>query len=214
MPKDIIKNYLIILFVVVELLSMIFNFYFININFANTEYKFNFSVIFFCIGFFIVDIIADNFSANEANRFIYYKLFSQVSFLILGNVAIFVYGLQGSQLAMILNKSPWVMAAGLLATYAGFYLMSSIMSYMKLGVYQGTSTFKRYLYSTIPGELLFSFVFSFLCFYKDNSFAIFVTSAVVKIILSIIFAAIMSLLINLKHLHQDTKNKWVDMQTN
>lgn len=217
MTKAEIKNYLIISFVVVELLSMVFNFYFVKVHLGAMEYNFNFSVVFFCFGFFIVDIVADNFSPREANQFIFYKLFSQTLFLVLGNVAIGVYGLQGSQLAGVLNKSPWAIAAGLLATFAGFYVMSSIMSHMKIGVYQGVSVFKRYLYSTIPGELLFSLVFTLLCFYKFNSLEesvhIFMMSACAKIILSLMFASIMSLLVKFKFV-RNADSKLVNVHAN
>lgn len=202
MNKEEFKNYLIIFFVVIELLSMIFNFYFVEITIFNFSYNLNFSIVFFCLGFFIVDIIADLFSPREANRFIFYKLFSQVVFLLFGNLAILVYAIGESEIAQVFNKSAWMLMSGLIATYIGFYFMSSIMSHMKVGVYQGTSVFKRYLYSTIPGELLFSLIFSILCFYKNNSFEelmhIFVTSATVKILLSIIFAALMSVVVRLK----------------
>lgn len=213
MNKNTIKQYLIITFVVVELLSMIFNFYFVKVNVCGVEYHFNFSVVFFCIGFFIVDVVADNFSSAEANHFIFYKLFSQTLFLVLGNISIWVYGLQESQLANALSKSPWVMAAGLISTYIGFYLMSSIMSYMKMGIYQGTSVFKRYLYSTIPGELLFSLVFTLLCFYQFDSVNIFIASAVTKITLSIIFACMMSILVKLK-LIRASRDSFVSAQPN
>jgi uncharacterized PurR-regulated membrane protein YhhQ (DUF165 family) len=80
MCKSEVKSYLIIAFVVVELLSMVFNFYWVKIPLIFGDYNFNFSVVFFCLGFFIVDIIADQFSPAEANQFIYYKLSSQVLF--------------------------------------------------------------------------------------------------------------------------------------
>lgn len=196
MRREELKSYLIIAFVVIELLSMIFNFYFITVPIGPREYNFNFSVVFFCLGFFIVDVVADQISPAEANKFIYYKLFCQILFLLLGNTAIHVYGLQETQLATVLSKSPWAIVAGIIATYAGFYVMNNIMSYMKAGVYQGTSVFNRYLCSTLPGELLFSLVFTMLCFYKYNSLNemvdIFLLSAVAKIVLSIVFAMIMS----------------------
>ena len=216
MRKDEIKNYLIIFFVVVELLSMIFNFYFVKLNIGSLEYNFNFSIVFFCLGFFVVDIVADKFSPAEAKKFIFYKLFSQVLFLILGNVAIRVYGLEETQLATALNKSPWVIVAGLLSTYMGFYVMSAIMSHMKIGVYQGTSVFRRYLCSTIPGELLFSLIFTFLCFYKNTSFEeamhVFVVSALAKIILSTLFAIIMSVVVRLTFSRAGIKNKLIKAQ--
>ena len=211
MRKDEIKNYLIIFFVVIELMSMIFNFYFIKITLADIEYNFNFSIVFFCLGFFVVDIVADKFSPAEANKFIFYKLFSQSLFLILGNVAIVVYGLEETQLAAVLHKSPWVIVAGLVSTYLGFYVMSSIMSHMKMGVYQGTSVFKRYFYSTIPGELLFSLVFTFLCFYKFASFEesvhMFIASALAKIVLSAVFASMMSLIVRVTSVRAHIKEQ-------
>jgi uncharacterized PurR-regulated membrane protein YhhQ (DUF165 family) len=142
--------------------------------------------------------VADQFSPTEANKFIFYKLASQTIFLILGNTAIHVYGLESTQIATMLNKSSWMMIAGLFATYAGFYVMSQIMSYMKVGVYQGSSVFNRYLCSSLPGELIFSLIFTVLCFYQYNSMEeithLFLTSAVAKIILSIMFASLMSLI--------------------
>ena len=206
MRREELKSYLIIAFVVAELLSMIFNFYFIKVAIGTGEYNFNFSVVFFCLGFFIVDIVADQISPTEANKFIYYKLFSQLMFLVLGNTAIYVYGLQETQLATILSKSPWAIVAGIIATYAGFHVMNNIMSYMKAGVYQGTSVFNRYLCSTLPGELLFSLVFTILCFYKYNSMKemvdLFLLSAVAKIVLSILFAMFMSAISRLIFIRQ------------
>ena len=211
MRKDEIKHYLIIFFVVVELLSMMFNFYFVKMNIGTIEYNFNFSIVFFCLGFFVVDIVADKFSPAEAKKFIFYKLFSQSLFLILGNIAIVVYGLEETQLAAVLQKSPWVIVAGLVSTYMGFHVMSSIMSYMKMGVYQGTSVFRRYLCSTIPGELLFSLVFTFLCFYKyssfDESLHMFMASAVAKIVLSTLFASIMSVVARVTFLRTKMKER-------
>ena len=206
MRREELKSYLIIAFVVAELLSMIFNFYFIKVAIGTGEYNFNFSVVFFCLGFFIVDIVADQISPTQANKFIYYKLFSQLMFLVLGNTAIYVYGLQETQLATILSKSPWAIVAGIIATYAGFHVMNNIMSYMKAGVYQVTSVFNRYLCSTLPGELLFSLVFTMLCFYKYNSMNemvdMFLLSAVAKIVLSILFAMIMSAISRLIFIRQ------------
>lgn len=211
MHKDEIKNYLIIIFVVVELLSMMFNFYFIKMDYAGVEYNFNFSIVFFCLGFFIVDIVADKFSPAEANKFIFYKLFSQSLFLILGNIAIAVYGLEETQLAIVLHKSPYVIAAGLVATYVGFHIMSTLMSHMKIGIYQGTSVFKRYFFSTIPGELVFSLVFTFLCFYKFASFEesvhMFIASALAKIVLSAVFASMMSLIVRVASVRAHIKEQ-------
>lgn len=207
MRKEEVKSYLIIAFVVIELLSMIFNFYFVKVTFGAVEYNFNFSVVFFCLGFFIVDVVADQFSPAEAKKFIFYKLASQMLFLIFGNAAIHVYGLKDTQIAAMLSKSPWMMVAGLSATYVGFHVMSNIMSYMKVGVYQGASIFNRYLCSSLPGELIFSLIFTLLCFYQYNSMTeighLFLTSAIAKIILSILFACLMSLISRFSFLRAD-----------
>ncbi len=186
---------------------MLFNYYFVTINLGSYEYHFNFSVVFFCLGFFIVDVVADQISPVEAKRFIFYKLYSQVLFLIFAQMAIVVYGLEGTQIAHALNKSPWMLFSGLLATYVGFHTMSEIMSHMKIGVYQGASVFKRYLYSTVPAELLFSFAFTFLCFYTNTSFDelmhVFVTTAVAKLILSVLFAAMMDIMLKIRIFSKD-----------
>ena len=49
MRREELKSYLIIAFVVAELLSMIFNFYFIKVAIGTGEYNFNFSVVLFCL---------------------------------------------------------------------------------------------------------------------------------------------------------------------
>lgn len=218
MNKEEIKNYLIIFFVVVEILSMIFNYYFIKIHIGDIEYDFNFSIIFFCLGFFVVDIVADQFSPSVANKFIFYKLFGQILFLILGKLAVIVYSLYDTQIAAILSKSLWMIFAGLVSTYVGFYIMGSIMSYMKIGVYQGTSIFMRYLCSTIPGELAFSFIFTFLCFYTYSSLNelinAFLASALVKIILSILFAVTMNIILKSPDLIKYVKEYYIKIQIN
>lgn len=217
MNKESIKNYLIISFVVIEILSMIFNFYLVKINLGNFEFNFNFSVVFFCLAFFIVDIVADNFSPADANKFIYYKLYSQTLFLVLGHFAISIYSLQDSEIANMLAKSPWIMVSGIISTYIGFYVMNTIMSHMKIRTYQGGSVFKRYLYSTIPGELLFSFTFTIFCFYKFKSanelLNIFIASSLAKIILSIFFASIISLIIKIKNINNKATQP-VDIRSN
>lgn len=214
MKKELIKSYLIIFFIVVELLSMIFNFFLVKIYVFEHVYYFNFSVIFFCLGFFIVDIVADNFSPEEAEQFIFYKIFSQLSFLILGNIAIQASGIEGTQLAKILDKSIWMIATGFISTYVSFKVMIKIMSDIKIKIYQGNSVFRRYLYSTIPAEILFSFIFTILCFYRYESFAeikdLLITSCFVKTVMSFIFASIISVLAKIKYI----KNFEIQLKNN
>lgn len=196
--REEVKSTLIITFVVVELLSMIFNFSFIKITIDGHLVAFNFSVIFFCIGFFVVDIVSDFFSPKEASNFFYYKVYSQVLFIVLGNFAIHAYSLENTQISKMINDSLWVVMSGMIASYIGFKTTSSIMTKMKRGIYQGGSIFRRYLYSTLPGEILFSFIFSILTFSFDRKFSdvlgIFLTSSIAKFLLSTFFALAISLL--------------------
>lgn len=199
--KNDIKTFLVITFVVVQILSMIFNSYFVNFNIGSYTLTFNYSVVFFCIGFFIVDIINDFFSTDEANKFIGYKVYSQIIFLIFSWSAINVYHLENSQFSSMVDDSFFTVIDSYISTYCGYRLMNYIMANMKNGIYKGSSIFRRYLYSTLPGEILFSMIFSILSFSKgrtiDEVLHIFTTSCFAKIILSIIFALMISFLYKL-----------------
>lgn len=207
--KQDTKTILIITFVIIQLLSMIFNMFFTKITIGNYYFTFNYSVVFFCIGFFIVDIVNDQFSANEAEKFFYYKLYSQILFLLLSYSAINIYGLNNTLIAKIIYESPRTVISGLIAYYFGFKVMNKIMSNMGINGYQGRSVFRRYLYSTLPGEVVFSFVFTLLSFSKDRDFDsvihIFTISCMAKIILSIIFSAIINFLYKFKHVYKEEK---------
>ena len=196
--KEDIKTILLITFIVVEILSMIFNQFFVKIYIGNYYFTFNYSVVFFCVGFFIVDIIHDFFSSVDAEKFFYYKVYSQILFLVLSKSAIYVYGIKNNQFVELVNESWWMIASGAIATYIGFKTMNRIMSRMKRGVYQGRSIFLRYIYSTLPGEIVFSFIFSILSFSHGREFNdvihVFSSSCIAKIILSVIFAFIISVL--------------------
>ena len=196
--KDDIKTILVITFIVVEILSMLFNQYFVKVYIGNYYFTFNYSVVFFCVGFFLVDIIHDFFSLADAEKFFYYKVYSQVLFLILSKSAIYVYGLENNQFVDILNESWWMIVSGAIATYVGLKTMNRIMSRMKRGVYQGRSIFLRYIYSTLPGEIAFSFIFSILSFSHGREFKdvihVFSSSCIAKTILSVVFAFIVSFL--------------------
>lgn len=196
--KEDIKTILLITFIVVEILSMIFNQFFVKIYIGNYYFTFNYSVVFFCVGFFIVDIIHDFFSSVDAEKFFYYKIYSQILFLVLSKSAIYVYCIKNNQFVELVNESWWMIASGAIATYIGLKTMNRIMSRMKRGVYQGRSIFLRYVYSTLPGEIVFSFIFSILSFSHGREFNdvihVFSSSCIAKIILSVIFAFIISVL--------------------
>ncbi|MBA2710154.1 MAG: VUT family protein [Tatlockia sp.] len=199
--KEDIKTILTITFVVVELLSLLFNSFFVKINIGSYYFTLNYSVVFFCIGFFIVDIINDFFSFKEAYKFFYYKIYSQLLFLSLSYSAINVYGLENTMIAKMVYESPWTIFSGIIATYFGYKVMGKIMDTLKL-YYQGSSVFRRYICSTLPGEILFSFIFSILSFSYGRNFNdvlhIFTASCMAKIVLSVVFSIIISFLLKIR----------------
>lgn len=194
--KEIFKNHLIITFVVVEVLSIMFNSFFIKFKINGYIYYFNYSVIFFCLGFFIVDTINLFYSSVEAKKFFYYKVYSQVIFLILATSAIKVNGLENTQFFYMIKSSWWPIFCGIVATFIGYNIMNAIMSKLKRAIYQGRSFFRQYIYSTLPGEFAFSLIFTLLTFSnKHNSeevLSIFITSCISKLIFSTFFSAFMS----------------------
>lgn len=205
--KDNIRTFLIISFVTVEILSMLFNSFFVKITIGEYYFTLNYSVVFFCVGFFIVDTMNYLFSSFEAEKFFYYKMYCQLLFVILGNSAVKVCHLEGTQIATIMYESPIMILYSVLATFVGFRTMNWIMSRMKKGVYQGKSIFFQYLCSTLPGEIAFSFVFSILCFSRGRSIEdvlhIFSASCLVKICISVVFSIIVSCLLRFLYLEED-----------
>ena len=112
-----------------------------------------------------------------------------------------------------------MIATGFFSTYVSFKVMIKIMSTIKIKIYQGSSVFRRYLYSTIPAEILFSFIFTILCFYRYESFGeiqdLLITSFFVKIVMSFIFASIISALAKIKYIKNfeiQSKNKQINQQ--
>lgn len=191
-------EYLLSSFIVVEILSMLFNFNFTNLEFQGYAIPINFSVVFFCLGFFIIDVIHDFYDRKKADKFIFIKIFSQVLFFVLGNIAVHVYDLQSTQISEMLSMSPYVVINGSFATIAGFGLTNKLMSVFKSNIYLCNSVTKRYFFSTLPGEILFSVVFSALSFSSskgiDDVLFIILSSSVIKLILSLLFAVTMSLI--------------------
>jgi uncharacterized PurR-regulated membrane protein YhhQ (DUF165 family) len=195
----VMKNYLIITFIVVEILSLLFNSCFLKINIGQYGYFFNYSIIFFCIGFFIVDTVNLLYSTREAKKFFQYKVYAQAIFLIFALSAIKVYGLENTQIDFLIKSSWLAITSGIIATFIGYNVMNTIMSKMKKGIYQGRSVFRRYIYSTLPGEIAFSFVFTILTFSSNHNIkeiiSIFITSSIAKLVFSTIFSGLMSILL-------------------
>lgn len=210
LTKYEVKTLLIITFVILEILSMLFNSFFIKVSLGLNEIVINYSIVFFCLAFFIVDIINDFFSSEDAEKMFFYKVYSQTLFMLLSYSAIYVYSLEDTPFSKMIYESPRTIISALVATYVGFKLMNKIMNSIKMRPYQGESVFKRYIYSTLPGEFVFSFIFSFLSFSKDRSFQevfqIFSSSCLLKIIFSVLFALGISVVFKAKNLNRVIRN--------
>ena len=170
---------------------MIFNHFFFNAEFMGITYQVNFSVVFFCLGFFSVDLALDLYGPKEASNFFYYKLFSQGIFIILGKISLCVLNLNHHVLNTIFNDSFFVLIFGLMSYGVCLNVMKNLLGLLKSN-YRGKSIFKRYLYSTLPSEIIFSLMFTFLSFHQGNStedlIKIFISSSMIKLILTLIFS--------------------------
>ncbi len=183
--------YLAMVFVVFEILSMIFNQYFVSMNFFGITLPVNISVIFFCVGFFILDLVTEIYNKKIADKLIYGKILCQVLFVLFGEIGIIGATLQGSQLSQIIIATPKMILYSIIASFFGYKLTTSLMQWLKLR-YNGQFLMLRYLCSTLPGELVFSLIFSILSFSTGKSLSqfimIFLTLSGIKIALSVAFS--------------------------
>lgn len=206
--KSDIKIILIINFVIFEILSLIFNKNLIKINFLERRYLIDFSVVFFCFCFFIVDIVSSKFSFNEANKFFYYKLYAFIIFTIFCKLSIKLSPLNNEWLFKAIEDSPKMIINGLVASFFGYKVTNHLMQKINF-TYFGRSIFCRYFLTTYPGEIIFSFIFSMLSYYNEYKISkimsIFCGSLLLKGFLTLGFSAIMAfifyfnLLINQKN---------------
>ncbi|MCE3237372.1 MAG: putative vitamin uptake transporter [Gammaproteobacteria bacterium] len=180
-------------FLVFELLSTIFNQYFYNVTVLGIVFPFNVSVIFFCLGFFILDITTEIYNNKEADKLVYGKVVCQIIFFIFGKIGIIGACLQDSQLDTIISTTPTMMVNGVLASLTGYKVTTHIMQRLKISCH-GRFLPIRYLCASLPGEIIFSLVFSLLSFFDKRIFhewiMIFFTLTIVKIVLSFLFAFI------------------------
>jgi uncharacterized integral membrane protein (TIGR00697 family) len=194
------KIYLAMIFVVFEILSMLFNQYFLDISIMGIEFPLNISVVFFCFGFFILDVITELYDSKEANKLIYGKIICQLIFVTFAQVGVVGAGLQKTQLSQIVYTTPLMILNAAIATLIGYKITVTIMQNLKL-YYQGRYLVFRYLSSTLPGEIIFSLVFSLLAFSQGRALSqtvfIFVSLTLVKIILSLFFALLVVPVTNL-----------------
>jgi len=176
------------------------NDYFNNITLMGLHFQFNVSVIFFCLGFFIIDLITEIYDKHIADYFIYSKLISQALFILLGNFGTFAAGLEKGQLVDSFSVAPYVLINSMIASYVGYKLTSRLMQHFKIK-FNGRFLFSRYLSSTLPGEVVFSLVFTILSFSHGKAVPqiinIFFTLVVVKIVLSFAFGFFVTPVTNL-----------------
>lgn len=185
--------YLAMCFAVFEILSTVFNQYFYEVNLFGIIFPLNISVVFFCVGFFILDITTEIYNKREADKLIYGKMLCQLIFVIFGLIGINGAGLKNSQLASIISTTPQMIFNGMVASLIGYSLTTSIMQRMKI-IYRGKMLPLRYICSSLPGEIVFSLVFASLSFFHGRTLSeflmVFLTLTAVKIVLSLLFSLI------------------------
>jgi uncharacterized PurR-regulated membrane protein YhhQ (DUF165 family) len=82
---------------------------------------------------------------------------------------------------------------GVIASIVGYKITVYLMQKMKI-IYRGKYLMMRYLCSTLPGEIVFSLIFSALSFSKGKTLAefcmIFLSLSLVKLVLSLLFSVL------------------------
>lgn len=187
--------YLAMIFVVFEILSMIFNQYFIDIDIVGITFPLNISVVFFCLDFFILDLVTEIYNKRVANKIIYGKIICQILFIIFGEIGVLGSHLEGSQLYKIISTTPYMILNSIIASIIGYKITINLMEWLKIK-YNGDFLIYRYLSSTLPGEIIFSLIFSILSFAKGKSLIqfvmIFLSLTTVKITLSLLFSLLIA----------------------
>lgn len=182
--------YLGMCFAVFEILSTIFNQYFYDVSLFGYVFPLNVSVVFFCIGFFILDVTTEIYNKKMADKLIYGKMMCQLIFVIFGLIGINGAGLKNSQLDSVISTTPEMIFNGMMASLIGYKITTSIMQKMKL-IYRGRMLPFRYICSSLPGEIIFSLVFAGLSFFHGRTLAdflmVFMALTFVKIVLSVLF---------------------------
>jgi len=185
--------YLAMCFVTFEILSTIFNQYFFDISLFGFSFPLNISVVFFCVGFFILDVTTEIYNNKEADKLIYGKIIGQLIFIVFGKLGIIGAGLKHSQLDAIISATPVMVLNGVLASLVGYKTTTYLMQKMKI-IYRGRLLPLRYICSSLPGEIIFSAVFALLSFLHGRTWAqfimVFSTLSLVKFLLSCLFSLI------------------------
>lgn len=196
----VIIIFLSMLFSICESLSIELNNFFRNYTVFQYQLSFNVSVIFFCVGFFIIDLITELYNEKVANYFIYTKIITQLAFVGFGILGVKLSGIKTGQIAKTFIVAPHILVNAIIASIFGYKITGKIMRYLKIK-FNGRFLFTRYLSSTFPGEVVFSFVFTLLCFSQGRTFLqtinVFIGLVIIKFILSAIFSVLIIPITNL-----------------
>ena len=201
------------LFMTVEMLSMLFGHSFTQFQLFGLEINFITGVIYFCLGFWILDLITELYDDKMANLIIYGKIFCQLAFMALLHVG---GSISNNIIAQSLNFIPKMVIAGIIASLIGYKLTSFIMQKLKIK-YEGKHVTFRYIVSTLPGEIIFSFIYSAIFLWHEYHGAqyikIFYSIILAKIFFSLLFSLLfspikkaISFFINFEYPHKISNN--------
>lgn len=192
-----IKQLLIIAFIIFELLAVLFNSLFMKIHIYGGSFMFSYSMVFFCISFFAVDVMHNFFSPLTAEKMQLYKLFSQSLFIIISYSAVLIYSIEDSQFSIMLKGALRGLVSSSIAMYCGFQLMSKFLPRLVFNRDKHVSMVRRYIYATIPSEVVYSFIFCVCnystCYLFREVIDIFAVFMLFKIVCSILFSLVISL---------------------
>lgn len=182
------------IFAVCEMLSIELNNFFNVINIYGYQFCLNPSVIFFCLGFFIIDLVTEIYNDKYAAYFIYSKIVSQLVFMGLGMFGVIAAGISEGQIAQTFFIAPRILINSMVASFFGYRLTGKLMELLKIKL-EGRFLFSRYLASTVPGEIVFSLIFALLSFSHGNNFVKLLNIIFGLIATKFLFSVIFSLLV-------------------
>lgn len=197
------------LFAVCESLSIELNNFFHDYVIYGYRFSFNVSVIFFCVGFFIIDLITELYNDKFANYFIYGKIVSQRTFICFGALGVRLANIEHGQISETFFLAPHVLFNSTVASLIGYKITGKIMQILKIK-FNGRFLFTRYLSSTLPGEITFSLIFAALSFSHGrtvlNVMNIFIDLIIVKFLLSAAFGVVVVPVTNVMRHYLKLKN--------
>src|SRR5215216_6786362 len=155
------------IFIVAELLSMIFGHTFAQFTYFGFTFNFIVGVIYFCFGFWILDMITEIYDTRLTNKVIFGKIICQILFVLLMQIGI-LFTKESNQLVLFqkLNFMPKMIFSSAAASIFGYKLTAFLMQYLKIR-YNGRFITIRYLVSTLPGEFAFSFIYCFIFLFSE-----------------------------------------------